>query len=202
MLLESPKRKRGYKKERILRVLLNNQTDTNYISKYKVAKLTDTSEAWCHEYIDRLENKGLLDDTKILDIHSLYDEWRKTRIEPKQYSISLQKPIQILEETNLDYALTTYQAENLHQSFLFPSTTDFYIKTHEAKDWTQIIKNKGLIGGGNTRIRITDEHVFYNIQNVNGLTTVSIPQLIVDLLDEGGPCEEAAIKLIEHFHNP
>jgi len=53
-------------------------------------------------------------------------------------------------ETDLQYGLTTYQAENLHQGLL--------------------------------------------------CTTVSIPQLILDLLDEGGPCEEAARKLIDSFH--
>jgi hypothetical protein len=35
---------------------------------------------------------------------------------------------------------------------------------------------------------------------VDGFTTVSIPQLIVDLLDEGGPCEEAAENLIQKHH--
>jgi len=45
-----------------------------------------------------------------------------------------------------------------------------------------------------------DDHVFYNSQSVDELTTVPIPQLILDLLDEGGPCEEAVGKLIDSFH--
>jgi hypothetical protein len=58
----------------------------------------------------------------------------------------------------------------------------------------------GLIGGGNTEFRVADDHVFYKPETVNELQTGSIPQLIVDLLDEGGPCVEAAERLIEAHH--
>ena len=61
----------------------------------------------------------------------------------------------------------------------------------------KVLEEKGLLGGGNTRLRATDGHVFYNVQTVDGMTTVSTPQLIVDLLTEGGPCVEAAENLIE-----
>jgi hypothetical protein len=57
-----------------------------------------------------------------------------------------------------------------------------------------------LLGGGNTRLRVLDSHVFYNAREQDGYTLVSTPQLILDLLDEGGPCEEAAEKLIDSFH--
>jgi hypothetical protein len=106
----------------------------------------------------------------------------------------------VLNDINLKYGLTTYQAENLHQGFLFVSSTDFYVELGEIEDWQEIVKEKGLLGGGNTRLRATDKHVFYNSQTVDGFTTVSVPQLIVDLLDEGGPCEEAAEKLIQKYH--
>jgi len=108
--------------------------------------------------------------------------------------------MQLLTETNLQYGLTTYQAENLHQGLLFTSTTDFYVSPGEIDDWLSIVEDRGMLGGGNTRLRVLDDHVFYNSQSVDGFTTVSIPQLILDLLDEGGPCEEAAEKLIDSFH--
>jgi len=130
----------------------------------------------------------------------LYRVWLEQRIEPNQVGVSLQQPMNLLADTNLQYALTTYQAENLHQRFLFTSTTDFYIAPTEISDWLAIIKEKGLLGGGNTRVRVLDDHVFYNHQAVDGFSTVSIPQLILDLLAEGGPCEEAAEKLIDSYH--
>ncbi|MGQ9552395.1 MAG: hypothetical protein ACUVUE_08220 [Candidatus Bathycorpusculaceae bacterium] len=44
---------------------------------------------------------------------------------------------------------------------------------------------------------IADSHVFYGSFKRQGLTIVCIPQLIVDLLEEGGVCTEAAEKLLE-----
>ncbi|WP_435349246.1 hypothetical protein [Haloarchaeobius sp. HRN-SO-5] len=198
MLLEKPDRVRGYSKERILRVLLNHNGDE--ITKYRVAKLAETSEAWTREYTDQLEEKGLLQDTQVLKPRELYQVWKEIRIKPNQLTISLQQPMQLLEDTELEYALTTYQAENLSQGLLFTSTTDFYISPDEIEDWLAIVKERGLLGGGNTRLRVLDSHVFYNAQQRDGYTLVSTPQLILDLLDEGGPCEEAADKLIDSFH--
>ena len=198
MLLEKPDRIRGYSKERILRVLLNH--DGEEITKYRVAKLAETSEAWTREYTDRLEEKELLNDTQVLKPRELYQVWNEIRIKPNQLTVSLQQPMQLLEDTELEYALTTYQAENLSQGLLFTSTTDFYIAPDQIEDWLAIVEEKGLLGGGNTRLRVIDSHVFYNAQQRDGFTLVSTPQLILDLLDEGGPCEEAADKLIDSFH--
>lgn len=197
-LLEKPERQRGYNKERIIRVLLNHTGED--LTKYRVAILAEVSEPWTRQYSDRLEEQGLIRDTQILQPRELYEEWQEVRVPSNQVTISVQEPMQLLDDTELGYALTTYQAENLHQGLLFPSTTDFYITPDETGEWTQIIKEKGLLGGGNTRIRVTDSHVFYQKQRRDGFTTVSIPQLILDLLEEGGPCTEAAENLIEKFH--
>jgi len=198
MLLEKPDRVRGYSKERILRVLLNH--DGEEITKYRVAKLAETSESWTREYTDQLEEKGLLQDTQVFKPRRLYHLWNEIRIKPNQLTVSLQQPMQLLEDTELEYALTTYQAENLSQGLLFTSTTDFYIATDQIEDWLAIVEKKGLLGGGNTRLRVLDSHVFYNAHQRDGYTLVSTPQLILDLLEEGGPCEEAADKLIDSFH--
>jgi len=198
MLLEKPKRERGFKKGRIFRVLLNHSGEE--ITKYRVAKLAEVSEPWCREFTERLEDKGLLQDTSVLKPRKLYEEWLSTRIEPNQLTVSIQQPMSVLEDTELEYGLTTYQAENLHQGLLFTSTTDFYVELNEIEEWLKLIKEKGLLGGGNTRLRATDKHVFYDPETVDEFTTVSLPQLIVDLLGEGGPCEEAAENLIKTYH--
>jgi hypothetical protein len=198
MLLEKPDRKRGFKKERMLRLLLNHPDGE--LSKYRLAKRADATEEWAIEYTRKLEKQGYLEGTTVRDPRALYDEWRETRIEPNQLSVSLQQPMGLLENETLEYALTTYQAENLIQGFLFASTTEFYVQPDQIRDWLQVVEEKGLLGGGNTRLRVTDEHVFYNSQHHQGHTLVSTPQLIVDLLDEGGPCEEAAEKLIATLH--
>lgn len=78
MLLRKPERKRGYKKERILRVLLCHTGEE--ITKYQVAKEADVSEPWCREYTEKLEKNGLLKDTEVLDPAQLYEEWLEIRI--------------------------------------------------------------------------------------------------------------------------
>ncbi|MUW15807.1 hypothetical protein GJ633_15165 [Halorubrum sp. CBA1125] len=197
-LLERPDRERGFNKERIIRVLLNHSGEE--LTKYRVAKLAETSEPWTRQYTEKLEERGLVKGTEIVDLKGLYQAWLKQRIEPSQVEVSLQQPMELLTDTNLQYGLTTYQAENLHQGFLFTSTTDYYIAPDETNEWLEIVEEKGLLGGGNTRIRVLDDHVFYNQQTVDNFSTVSIPQLILDLLAEGGPCEEAADKLIDSYH--
>jgi hypothetical protein len=198
MLLEKPERERGFKKERIIRVLLNH--DSGEITKYRVAKLADVSEPWCREYTERLESKDILRDTEVLDPGKLYEEWRRIRIEPNSLSVSLQKPLQVVQNANLDCVLTTYQAENRVQGMLFPSVTDFYVREEEIENWLDLVKEKGVFGGKNTRLIATDEHVFFNRQKLEGFSIVSTPQLIVDLLEGGGPCEEAGNSLMEKFH--
>lgn len=201
VLLEEPNRERGFNKERIIRVLLNHSEEKEGLTKYRLAQLSEASEPWTRQYTEKLGDKGLIQGTTVTKPFELYREWLDTRIKPNQLQVSLQQPMELLEETELDYALTTYQAENLHQGFLFTSTTDFYISPNEIGDWLEIIEEKGLLGGGNTRLRVLDHHVFYNTQHRDGFTTVSIPQLILDLLDEGGPCRAAAEKLIQSYHD-
>ena len=197
-LLGRPDRERGFNKERIIRALLNHTDDD--LTKYRLAQLAETSEPWTRQYTEELEEQGLIEETKVVAPAALYQAWLDQRIEPTQLEVSLQQPMDLLAETDLQYALTTYQAENMHQGFLFASTTDFYIAPEESSDWLAVVEENGLLGGGNTRLRVLDDHVFYNQKAIDGFSTVSIPQLILDLLAEGGPCTEAAEKLIDSYH--
>lgn len=198
MLLEKPDRQRGFKKERLHRVLLNHAVGG--LTRYQVAQAADVSTSWAYDYLDQLEATGLVTDTTVSDSPMLYERWLETRIEPNAVRVSLQQPLQTIRESGLEYALTTAEAEQVHQSFLFPSTTAIYVREAEIADWLDLIADTGFVGGGNTELRATDEHVFYNAQQVDDVTTVSIPQLIVDLLDEGGPAVEAAERLLDRYH--
>lgn len=193
-----PDRERGYKKERLHRVLLAHPDGE--LSRYEVARRAGVSKGWAYEYVGQLESAGFLRDGVVTDPAGLYDHWLETRIEPNTVRVSLQQPLARLREADLEYALTTYEAEQIHQGFLFGSSTDLYVREADIPAWLEVIEEYGLIGGGNTEFRATDEHVFYDSQTVDGVTTVSIPQLIVDLLEEGGPATEAANRLIERQH--
>lgn len=198
MLLEKPARERGFKKERLQRVLLNHPDGE--LSRYEVAKRADVSSSWGYEYLGSIESEGMLDETIVLDPPALYERWQTTRVQPNAVQVSLQQPLDRIRETGLDYALTTDEAEQVHQGFLFPSTTALYVRAEDIGDWLDLIAEEGFVGGGNTELRATDEHVFYNARTGEDVTTVSIPQLIVDLLDEDGPAVEAANRLLTRHH--
>lgn len=198
MLLEKPGRKRGFKKERLHRVLLNHPDGE--LSRYELTKRADVSKGWAYDYFNQLESDGFVYESTVQDPEGLYQHWLETRIEPNAVRVSFQQPLHQIREADLDYVLTTYEAEQVHQGFLFSSSTDLYVREADIPTWLDIIEETGLIGGGNTEFRATDDHVFYNAQTVNDVTTVSIPQLIVDLLDEDGPAVEAAHRLITRYH--
>lgn len=198
MNLDKPDRERGWKREAILRVLLNHPSGD--LSKYRVAKEAKTSQPWAVMVLNDLEDAGFVDGTEVLDPEGLYAHWRETRIPPNRLSVFFQDPMDQVRDAGLDYALTTYRAENLVQRFLFASRTEVYVRAADADAWRDVVAAHGMVGGGNTRLRVTDDHVFYGSQSVQGYTIVSIPQLIVDLLDESGPCAEAAEMLIARHH--
>ena len=198
MFLEMPARQRGFKKERLHRLLLNH--GDGELTRYEIAKRANVSTSWAYEYLDQLEEEGLVSETTVLDPEAIYEHWVETRIKPNNARVSLQQPLDQIRDTGLEFALTTDQAEHIHQGFLFASTTAIYVRETDIEAWLDLVAEKGLIGGGNTELRATDEHVFYNAQTVDGVTTVSIPQLIVDLLDVGGPAFEAGNRLIDRYH--
>ncbi len=186
--------KRGIIRERIIRTLLNNPQG---ISIYRISKHAGSSYAWTHEFLKYLEKQKLIKDAKPISFQKLVNYWKDIHLKPKNREYMIQKPLDILKKTNLDYALTTYQAENLIQKYLFPSRTDIYIKEKDIKSWHKKLSKHGLVGKGNVRILITDDHVFYNTSRKQGLYIVSLPQLILDLTEEGSICEEAANMLLE-----
>jgi hypothetical protein len=194
---------RGTLRERIIRTLLLEPNGT--LTKYKLAKTAEASFPWTHEFINKLQALKLVKDTHVTNYAGLINYWLQIKISPEKKDYMHKNPLNLIQETNLPYALTTYQAENLVQHYLFPSRVDLYIKKIDVDKWHEELTVEGLVGKGNLRLLMTDEHVFYGAFKRQDLTVVSIPQLIVDLLEEGGVCTEAAEKLIskvEHHAIP
>ncbi len=64
--------------------------------------------------------------------------------------------------------------------------------------WHNIIVSAGgLVGKGNFRLLFGENHVFHKILKRNEFTVVSPPQLIVDLITEGGHRMEATRLLLD-----
>ena len=178
-----------------MRVLLNAPNGT--LTMYKVAKKAKCSFSWVHEFLGKLEAMGLVDRTKVRDYAGLIDYWREVKSQPDRKEYMHRNPLGLLKRTELQYALTTYQAENIVQHYLFPSRIDLYIRRKDEEQWHGLIAGEGLVGKGNLRLLLADDHAFYGSFERAGLRFVSLPQLIVDLFDEGGVCVEAAENLLE-----
>jgi hypothetical protein len=176
-------------------VLLNEPEGT--LTKYRLAKKAECSFPWLHEFLGKLEKPRLVKDTQVTDYSGLIKHWLSIKTKPEKQDYMHKDPINLIKKAQLPYALTTYQAENLVQHYLFPSRTDLYIKIEDKQKWHDLIITEGLVGKGNMRLLTTHPHVFYNSFNRQDLEIVSIPQLIVDLFEEGGVCTEAAERLLE-----
>jgi hypothetical protein len=186
---------RGILRERIIRILLSEPDGS--LTKYKIAKKAECSFAWTHEFLNKLQNLKLTKGTSVTNFAGLLNYWLQIKIKPEKRDYMHKDPINLLQQAKLPYALTTYQAENLVQHYLFPSRTDLYIRKENTQEWHNLLTAEGLVGKGNVRLLITDPHVFYGSFKRQNLSIVSIPQLIVDLLEEGGVCTEAAEKLLK-----
>ena len=188
---------KGKKLERILRVLLNEPDGK--ISKYRIAKNAQSSFPWVHEYLAKLEKYGYIKDTTVKNFPAIFELWKNQRSNIQKKNFVIKDPLSLLSDARLKYAFTTYQGENLVQGYLFPSRFDIYIQRKDYDKWNELLKAHGLMGPGNFRILIDDDHVFYKSININEFTVTSIPQLIVDLYIEGGVCGEAADNLVNRM---
>jgi len=186
---------RGRVRERVIRILLNEPTGT--LTMYRISKEAKCSFPWVHEFLRKLEAKGLVNKTKVKDYADLIKYWLEVKTKADRKDYMHRDPLSLLKQTSVQYALTTYQAENIVQNYLFPSRIDLYISAEDAEQWHELITKEGLVGKGNLRLLITDDHVFYRSFKQRGLNIVSLPQLIVDLFEEGGVCATAAEKLLE-----
>lgn len=198
-MFANPTPKRGQVRERIFRVLLNQTSNQNEkkLTKYKIMKLAKANISWVIELLKKLEKQGLVEGTRVKDYRGLIIMWKNIRTEPHVREYMVRDILDLLRKTDMKYALTTYAAENLVQKYLFTSRIDFYIQQNDLIKWHNLLSEKGLVGKGNVKILTTDEHVFYNSSVRKGLTVVSIPQLIVDLMTEGAVGGEAADMLLE-----
>ena len=186
---------RGNKRERIIRVMLS---ESSQLSKNEISKRAGCTRQWVIQFLRELTKKRYLDNTYIKDRKGLLRYWSTIYNKPKKFrEYMVKSPLILLKKAGLEYAMTTYQAENIIQHHLFPSRIDLYVKEDDMQKWHSIMTKNGLYGKGNVRIIVEDEHVMYNKRKLDGLFVVSLPQLIIDLIAEGGPCEEAAEMLMK-----
>lgn len=187
----------GEKRERILRVLLNEPSGN--LTKYRIAKLSEVSTSWTIEYLQALQKRRLVKGTKVVNIEGLIDLWESISQKPLRYDFFVESPSEFLKKIDVDYALTTYFAENLLNHYLFPSRADLYVIKNDLPEWKNKIVKKGLVGKGNLRLLVYDPHVLYKKRKVKGLWVASTPQVLLDLKKEGGVCKEAYDMMVKKY---
>lgn len=190
---------KGKKQERILRILLKHPEGS--LSQYRIAKEASCSHVWVIKFLRTLEQKKLVEKTKVIDVQGIFSYWLEISNYPLYREYNVQNPLELLKNTALKYALTTYYAESLAQHYLFPSRVDIYIEEEDIATWHKSLTKNGLVGKGNVRLLLEDNHVFYSNIKKKGLRIVSIPQLIFDLMREQGVAIEAAQMLMKREYH-
>lgn len=149
--------------------------------------------------IKQLESKGLVKGTRVSNYKGLIMEWAKRKVKFPSQRYMLKGIMDELRTSRMKYALTTYHAETLVNGYLFPTKTEVYIREYDFDQWhNALVKLGAMVGGGNITLKLYDDGVFYNsFTTKDGYTIVSIPQLIVDLVREGGVAMQAAEILIQ-----
>lgn len=196
---ERENKRYGAKVDRIYRILLNPRNGRK--TWYSIAKEASVSYGWAYRVLKGLEERKMIKGQVLKRPRKVFELWL-ARPDPRRYrEYHVKDPKKVLSEAGLDYALTGYFAENLLGQYLFPRLFEFYIKKEDALKWHRYLSKKGLVGRGNVRVLMDDEHVFYGRRKVDGWPIVCPQQVIIDLLREGAECVEAADLLIKRCYD-
>ncbi len=195
----SPRSQYGFKVDRIYRILLSvNEKPKSW---YQIAKKANVAYGWAHKILTNLQKDELINGPDVINPRQLFELWsnRLSHILYRGYHV--QRPENLIKDSHLNYAITTYYGENLIGDYLFPRFLDIYIHKDDALKWHSLLIENGYVGKGNVRVFLNDDHVFWDNNTIEGWAVVSIQQLIVDLIREGAECLEAANLLIKRFYN-
>ncbi len=188
----------GSKVDRVYRVLLSRKMkDPTW---YRIAKEAGVSYSWAFRILKGLEAGRLIDDQKILRPKEVFMQWVKRKDTRLYRDYNIQNPSEVLRGSGMSYALTGRFAESLVGHYVFPRSYELYIHRSDAVKWHGMLTEHGLVGSGNMQLLMTDEHVFFETDEVDGWPVVSSQQLIADLYRIGAECAEAADLLVSRMY--
>lgn len=208
-------------RDRILRLLLASsarnvpnppQEARPLPSLYQLAARSGASFPWVHEVVTDLADRGWVRTggrIEAVDAAALFDWWRGNRTKPKVRGFHVGDPrataSRLLHERQVPHAITTYYAENAYQGHLFPRRFDAYVRDDDLeRARAAVVELGGQLGGTNFRLltgddAILDEAVVIG-QPPAELRYAPVPQVILDLITEGGSAREAADLLIQRAY--
>lgn len=176
------------------------------ISPYDLAKQTRVTPQYAYQSVRDLEKRGLVDGTRVTRHREFIEQWRRWHIAPGVREYLLADPMDFLKTyRGLGWGLTTYAGEMAKYHYLSPARWDLYIEASEFEDWDRTLREdqKALVGPGNVRLLVHDERIPMESQEVlveepsHRLRVVPDGLLVLDLILEGGPCVEAAERIMK-----
>ncbi|MEK6921014.1 MAG: hypothetical protein AABX82_03970 [Nanoarchaeota archaeon] len=186
------------KARRIILELLHRPDGS--LTKYRMAKETETNISWVIALLRKLEERKLVKETKVQDVDKLIDYYLTLEKKSIHFDFFIQEPREYFLSQKKTYLLTTYAAENNISYHLFLTRFDTYVKEEEIQVWKEELFKKGLLGKGNVRLIIPpDPYIFKFTQKIKGLCLVTIPLLLIDLKREGGVCMQAYEYLVKKY---
>lgn len=208
-------------RDKLLRALLGNsarnvplsaQAELPLTSLYDLSKRTGIVYSWVHKNLKTLEAKGWVttqDRIEILDPAAVFEWWKAHRTEPDIHSFHIAEPTAavdaLYQDEGIRYAITTYYAENTVQGHLFPRRMDAYIADTDLPRARDALIDAGAqLGGTNFRLWTGDDAILEEIVSIGQGPAqrryAPVPQVIVDLMTEGGSAGEAADLLIQRAY--
>jgi len=189
-------KRRNIKNVRIIKRLLERPSGS--LTKYKLAKASGCSRQWVIQFLRKLEEMDLVRGTLVKDVMGLARYGAKVTPKPlKVLNLFHSNPIEFVMMNVNRYAFTTYAAENLTTHHLFPSRYDVYMEMDMLETLYEKAFNEGWLGSGNLRLIVpVDPFVLDDVKKAGDITVVGVGQLMLDLVREGGVCEEAVQEMV------
>lgn len=171
------------------------------------------SYAWVHEVVSEFVDAGWVTRRprlEVVDPAAVFEWWSENRTRPKHHSFHLADPMPVLEamlrrHPGAPSVITTYYAEQAFQGHLFPRRMDAYICEADLDHAKRVIIDEGgQLGGTNFRLWTGDDGIvdepYFAQEGVTWPRYAPLPQVILDLMTEGGSAREAADMLLQRAY--
>lgn len=181
-----------------------------FTTLYEFASRTGIAFSWVHGTFDLLRQHGWIDlrhGLSVRDAPAIFDWWLQHSSAPRYHSLHVANAWdaskRLLKEFGIQNAFTTYYAENACQGHLYPRRADVYVRQADLSEARRHLVHDldAQLGGTNFRLVYGDDHVLdekLTMPTAAGRRDLApLPQVILDLMREGGSAREAADLLIQ-----
>lgn len=182
-------------------------------SAHELAQRTGIARSWVYMAIETFEERGWLRGggaLKVTNPRAVYAWWKENRtpLDVHSFHVSDPRPAAAsLQSRGIETALTTYYAENAYQGHLFPRRGDAYVRRKDVAEARRLLVGElgAQLGGSNFRLLTGDDGVLdegVHVGEGRARTNYApFPQVVLDLLTEGGSAAEAADLLIQKAYS-